>query len=164
MKKFICKWDRLAKVLSLVVIFLFLFLLWTCFVVAQIEGWFGLIYILIIGGILLLSIFLPMYSTPLSVEKNGNILQINYLIRKEVIDITDCRVEQVRRGINVMEYCSVYNASFNLTGFGYWGMYRNSRGKFRFCFTDRKRNVCMLTLKDKDYKLIINAPYEWFSP
>ncbi len=162
-KKFVYKWDRLTKIWSFFVVLLSLFLLWTCFPVAQTGAWFWIIYSLIVGGsVLFCTIFLPLYYSPLSVEKDGNTLQINYLIRKKVFDITDCRVERVRGGVKLMEYSSVFNSSLNISGFGYWGMYRNSEGKFRFSLTDRKRNLCIITLKDRDYKLIINAPYEWF--
>ncbi len=161
MKKFICKWDWLNIIFSSFVIF-FLLLGIPYIVEAFIEGrYLGIIWMIFMISLWGYYAFQALYHCPTSVEKEGDKLRINYLIGKEELNINGCIAEKVHKDFTIMNFIATKNLATRPL-IGYWGHYHNSTGKYRFCFTDRKHNLCILTIKGEEEKLIINAPYEWF--
>ncbi len=101
----------------------------------------------------------PFFCCPLSVEKDGNDLWINFLLRRKHIDLSDCKVEQVRR-VGSFEYMRTLGA---WTYFGYWGYFSKEGQSYLFFLTHGRENVCMISSESNPRKLMINAPYEWFA-
>ncbi len=161
MKKFTCRWDWFNIIFSSFLVF-FLLLGIPYIVEGIIEGK----YLNVIWMVFMISLwgyyaFQALYNCPTSIEKEGDKLRINFLIGKEEIDISGCIAEKPYKDFTVMQFQG-YKTLATRPLIGYWGRYYNKTGKYRFCFTDRKRNLCILRLKGQEEKLIINAPYEWF--
>ncbi len=162
MKKFTCKWDWLN------IIFSSFFVLWAfasigAFIYSLFiaDYWHTLLYLPLLTLPFAYLSVKALYHCPTSVEKEGDKLRINFLIGKEEIDISGCIAEKPYKDFTIMQFQG-YKGLATRPLIGYWGHYYNKTGKYRFCFTDRKRNLCILRLKGQEEKLIINAPYEWF--
>ncbi len=161
MKKFICKWDWLNIIVSSVIVYFLIFGVFYIFEAFQEGRYLGIIamiFMLVVWAYY--SIKAP-YHCPISLEKEGDKLRINYLIGQEEVDLSGCIAEKAHKDFSIMDFLATKSFATRPL-IGYWGHYHNSTDKYRFCFTDRKHNLCILTLKDQEEKLIINAPYEWF--
>ncbi len=162
MEKFTCKWDWLNIIFSIfIVLWAFSGVVFFIYSLIQIDYWHISSFFPVFTLPFAYLSIKALYNCPTSIEKEGDKLRINFLIGKEEIDISGCIAEQVHKDFTIMNFLATKSLATRPL-IGYWGRYHNSTGKYRFCFTDRKRNLCILRLKGQEEKLIINAPYEWF--
>ncbi len=152
MKKFRYKWDWLNIIVTIVVlVILIISLIISYFSPRGFIFWFMLI-------MCLPAFISPLFCCPLSVEKEGNDLWINFPLRRKHIDLSDCEVERVRR-LGAFEYMRTFGAS---AFFGYWGHFSKDGEPYLFYLTHSKENICLISSPTSARKLMINAPYEWF--
>ncbi len=152
MQKFVNKWSWSNIIITLlVVITLGITLYFSYFVKARFIFWIML-------AICLPTFIAPLFCCPISAEKEGNNLWINFLLRRKHIDLTDCQVEKVRR-IGMFEYLRTLGAS---SYFGDWGYFSKEGTPYLFFLTHSRENVCLISSPKNPRKLMINAPYEWF--
>ncbi len=152
MKKFTYKWDWINIIVTTITIpVLATTLYFSYFHKLQFIFW--------LMAIICLPVFIaPFFFCPLSVEKDGDDLWINFLFRRKHIDLSDCQVEKVAR-LGSFEYMRTLGAS---AFFGYWGYFSKEGQSYLFYLTHSKENICLISSPTHPRKLMINAPYEWF--
>ncbi len=162
MKKFICKWDWLNLILSLTLGFATFFVPYILHAAIRNEQYITIIWFAILCLILLISCYKALYLCPTSMELDEETLTIKHLIGSEVLKRDEFTAVKANKDFSIMNF--YYDSYFSNARplFGYWGNFHNSKGKFRFCFTHRKQDLWILTLKGDERKLIINAPADWF--
>ncbi len=152
MKKFKCKWDWL----NIIVTTITSIILPVTFCVYYLHSSQATFWIMLI---ICLPLFItPLFFCPISVEKEGNDLWINFLLRRKHIDLSDCYVEKIHK-IGAFEYMRTLGAS---AFFGYWGYFAKEGQSYLFYLTNSKENLCLISSATKSRKLMINAPYDWF--
>ncbi len=161
MKKYVYKWDLFNKVLTPFVLISLLWALYVSFVPfmnnAPVSRTSYLVFVILLIFVVP-TIIAPFFLCPISLQKEGDTLWINFLLRKKKIDLRGCEVETPRR----VDFSAFWRTFGSAGYFGYWGRFKKGAEPYVFYMTDRREDVCIISSPDEKQKILLNAPHEWF--
>ncbi len=159
MLKYRNKWDRLNLWLTIIVTVLLALSSPLIFQQAIVDLGIGGIIIQIIYGLVIVSMVgSALLLCPISSELDGETLKINFLLRSKTIDLRGAKVRTIRK-VGMFEYWRKFGGA----GFcGYWGYFGKEGETYLFYLSHSKKDLCLISSPSEKYKIMINAPHEWF--
>ncbi len=160
MLKYRNKWDRLNVWLTIITTAVLAFASTQIFQKVLLDnlGTYGLILQIIFGLVIISMIGSALFLCPISSELDGNTLKVNFVLRSKKIDLSGARVRTIRK-VGMFEYWRKFGGA----GFcGYWGYFGKEGETYLFYLTHSKKDLCLISSPNEKYKIMINAPHEWF--